>query len=148
MYGGTSLRYDKWHLSENVQKLFLCDSRKFQAQLIYMLYFQHNREANYLFLPNGISEKDIEQITAVQPNTEKRNGNLYENWQPKNQAVHDIFDCIKMGLACFEIAARIYRKDRFKFGEAKVLNKNTIPQKRPENKRKKPVARKPIRRYY
>jgi len=57
--------------------LFLCDAKKFQAELIFMLYFQQSKESNYLFLPESISEKDIAEITSFQPDAEKRNGNLY-----------------------------------------------------------------------
>jgi hypothetical protein len=60
LYGGTQLKYDKWRLSDNLPKLFLCDARKFQAELLFMLYFQSNKETNYLYLPENISQKDIE----------------------------------------------------------------------------------------
>jgi hypothetical protein len=69
MYGGTSLKYDKWKISENLPKLFLCDAKKFQSELIFMLYFHQNKESNYLYLPDGLSEQDIEEITSFQPDT-------------------------------------------------------------------------------
>ena len=127
MYGGTQLKYDKWKISDNMPKLFLCDAKKFQSELIFMLYFQQNKESNYLFLPENISQQDIAEITSFQPDTQKRNGNLYENWTPK-QKIHDIADCLKMGLAAFQISSKIYRKDRFRLGEAKLLN-STKPKK-------------------
>ena len=55
----------------------MCDAKKFQAELIFNLYFQQNAETNFLFLPETIDEKDLEEITAFQPDSEKRNGNLY-----------------------------------------------------------------------
>ena len=132
LYGGTQLKYDKWRLSDNLPKLFLCDARKFQAELLFMLYFQSNKETNYLYLPENISQKDIEQIISFQPNTEKRNGNILENWQPKG--VHDMGDCLKMAICCFQIASRIYRKDKFRYGQAKLLNQT--PLKKTTNKSK------------
>ena len=77
MYGGTSLKYDLWKRSENVPKLFLCDAKKFQADLIFRLYFAKDKANNYLYLPQSLTAEDIEEITAFQPDNEKRNGNLY-----------------------------------------------------------------------
>ena len=143
MYGGTNLKYDKWKPSDNLPKLFLCDAKKFQSELIFMLYFHHNKESNYLYLPQNISEKDVEQITSFQADTEKRNGNLYQNWTPKDK--HDMFDCLKMGLAAFQIASRIYRKDKFKHGQARLLNPLTPKiEKKKIQKPKKAINRKPL----
>ena len=132
MYAGTNLRFDKWKVSDNNPKIFLCDAKKFQADLIFKLYFQNNKQSNYLFLPLTLSEKDIEQITSFQPNNEKRNGHLYQQWIPgKNgDAVHDLFDTLKMGLCAVAISAKIYRKERFLHGEARILNSNKNPLKK------------------
>lgn len=143
MYGGTNLKYDKWKPSQNMPKLFLCDAKKFQSELIFMLYFHNNKESNYLYLPQNISQKDIEQITSFQADTEKRNGNLYQNWTPKDK-VHDMFDTLKMGLACFQIASKIFRKDKFIHGEAKLLNNTKQPLKKSPQKPKKAINRKPL----
>lgn len=140
MYGGTNLKYQKWKPSDNMPKLFLCDAKKFQSELIFMLYFNANKESNYLYLPQNISQQDIEQITSFQADTEKRNGNLYQNWSPKDK-VHDMFDTLKMGIACIQIASKIYRKDKFKHGEARLLNKPNLPKKQIT---KKTVAKKPL----
>ena len=140
MYGGTNLKYQKWKPSQNMPKLFLCDAKKFQSQLIFMLYFSSNKESNYIYLPQNISQQDIEQITSFQADTEKRNGNLYENWTPKDK-VHDMFDTLKMGIACIQIASKIYRKDKFKHGQARLLNKPNVPKKQII---KKTVAKKPL----
>ena len=144
MYAGTNLRFDKWKVSDNNPKIFLCDAKKFQADLIFKLYFQNNKQSNYLFLPLTLTEKDIEQITSFQPNNEKRNGHLYQQWIPgKNgDAVHDLFDTLKMGLCAVAISAKIYRKERFLHGEARILNANKNPLKK---ETKKPMAfKKPI----
>lgn len=144
LYGGTNLKYDKWKPSDNIPKLFLCDAKKFQSQLIFMLYFHNNKESNYLYLPQNISQKDIEQITSFQVDNEKRNGNLYQNWTPKDK-VHDMFDTLKMGIACFQIASKIFRKDKFKHGQARLLNP-LIPKtdKKRIQKTKKAINRKPL----
>ena len=145
MYGGTSLKYDKWKISDNMPKLFLCDAKKFQSELIFMLYYQQSKESNYIFLPENISQQDIAEITSFQPDAEKRNGNLYENWTPKDK-VHDIFDTLKMALAAFQIAAKIYKRDKFKHGEAKILN-HTRAVKKPASKPKKAINRNPLFRH-
>ena len=140
MYGGTNLKYQKWKPSQNMPKLFLCDAKKFQSQLIFMLYFNSNKESNYIYLPQNISQQDIEQITSFQADTEKRNGNLYQNWTAKDK-VHDMFDTLKMGIACIQIASKIYKKDKFKHGQARLLNKPNVPKKQII---KKTVAKKPL----
>ena len=60
LYAGTNLKFEKFKVSENIPKLFLCDSRKFQADLIFKLYFQKNRENSFLYLPETLTEQDIE----------------------------------------------------------------------------------------
>lgn len=127
IYLGTNLKYQKWKPSESIQKAFLVDAKSFQAQLIFMLYFQNNKEANYLFLPENLSEQDFNQITSFQPDTSKRNGNLYQNWDCADR-VHDMFDTVKMAIACFDISAKIFHKDKFKHGEARILNQKQIKQ--------------------
>lgn len=141
LYAGTSLKYDKWKVSDNNPKMFLCDAKKFQSELIFMLHFATNKESNYLFLPDDISEKDIAELISFQPDNEKRNGNLYQNWSCGDR-VHDMADTIKISLAGFSIFSKIFRKDRFRFGEAKILNQNQIQKKPLLNK--KPLIRKPL----
>lgn len=144
MYAGTNLRFDKWKISDNNPKLFLCDARKFQADLIFKLYFQQNRQSNYLYLPKTLTDKDIQEITSFQPNNEKRNGHLYQMWQPKNDAVHDCFDVLKMAICAVNISTKIYRKQRFIHGEARILNTNQIKVKKPISNKKQMVIRKPL----
>lgn len=127
MYGGTNLKYDKWKISDNNKKLFLCDARKFQSELIYLLYYQQYKDKNYLYLPKTLTKEDIEQITTVQPDKTKRNGNLFENWEPVG--VHDFFDVLKQTVAIMQISGKIYRRERFKFGEAKWLNFRKVDEK-------------------
>lgn len=136
MYAGTNLKFEKWKHSDTVPKMFMCDAKKFQAELIFMLYYQKKKETNYLYLPENMSEQDLEQITSFQPDTEHRNGNLFENWTPKDK-VHDMFDTVKMGLACFEISSRIFRKERFAHGEARLINPVNIKHQKPVKKQQK-----------
>ena len=143
LYGGTNLKFDKWKISENNPKLFLCDAKKFQADLIFKLYFQQNKDNNYIYLPQTLTEKDIAEITSFQPDTEKRNGNLYENWTCKD-LVHDIFDVLKMSISISQIAPKIYRKQRFLVGQAKILNQSKKSVKKPIQTTKKTIQRKPL----
>lgn len=143
MYAGTNLKFDKWKVSENNPKLFLCDARKFQADLIFKLYFQQNRQTNYLYLPKTLTDIDIEEITSFQPDNEKRNGGQYENWSCADR-VHDCFDTVKMAICAVNISARIYRKDRFLHGQARILNQTINKPKRASNAKRQTVARKPV----
>ena len=60
MYAGTNLKFEKWKHSDTVPKMFMCDAKKFQAELIFMLYYQKKKETNYLYLPENMSEQDLE----------------------------------------------------------------------------------------
>lgn len=120
LYGGTSLKYDKWKISDNNPKLFLCDAKKFQADLIFKLYDKKDKTSNSILLPNDLSDNDLEQILSVQPDKEKRNGNLFQNWSPKDK-VHDCWDVLKMAIAIRDISFKIYRSDKFKLQKIKGL---------------------------
>lgn len=146
MYAGTSLKFDKWHLSDNNSKLFLCDSKKFQAELIYKLYFQQNRQKNYLFLPKTLTEKDIEEITSFQPDTGKRNGNLYENWipGPKGEAIHDLHDVLKMSIVAIDISSKIFRPQKFKHYQSTLINKRQIVKHDKPKTEKKFMPKRPV----
>lgn len=141
MYAGTNLKYDKFKQSDNIPKMFLCDAKSYQSQMIFHLYFQNNKESNYLYLPQNISQQDLQQITAFQPDNEKRNGNLYQNWTPKDK-VHDMGDVVKMSYSAIDISAKIFRRQKFKHGEAKILNLNNQPK--PQKIKKPIVNRKPL----
>ena len=137
MYSGTSLKYDSFKPSENVPKMFLFNEKTFRSELIFKLYFD---KAHLLRLPKNLSEDDIAEITCIQPDKEKRNGSLYENWIPLHDEVHDAFDVLKMGLCAIKMSPTIYRKDRFRFGEAKVLNPMTRPHEEKKEHRPRPQA--------
>lgn len=137
MYSGTSLKYDSFKPSENVPKMFLFNEKTFRSELIFKLYFD---KAHLLRLPKNLSEDDIAEITCVQPDKEKRNGSLYENWEPLHDEVHDAFDVLKMGLCAIKMSPTIYRKDRFRFGEAKVLNPMTRPHEEKKEHHPRPQA--------
>jgi len=50
-----------------------------------------------------------------------------------------------MALACFQIASKIFRRDKFKHGEAKLLNQNK-PMKKPASSKppKRSINRNPL----
>ena len=128
LYKGTSLKFETWKISQNYNKLFLVDFKKSLSQFIFMLHFNKNKNANYLYLPKNITEKDMQQILSFKPDNTKRNGNLFENWTPEDR-VHDMADTIRYSIICFKIASKIYRKQRFLHGEAKILNIQKQPIK-------------------
>lgn len=140
MYKGTSLKFDTWRVSQNNSKLFLCDFKKTLAEYIFMLNFNKNKESNYLFIHKDISQQDKEEILSFKPDNTKRNGNLLENWTCEDR-IHDMADTIRMGITAFKIASKIYKKQRFRLGEAKILNMNKNPLKKEV---KKPLIKKPI----
>ena len=142
MYTGTSLKYDSFKPSENIPKLFLFNEKTFRSELIFKLYFDKSR---LLKLPKNLSKDDIEEITCIQPDKGKRNGSLYENWEPLHDEVHDAFDVLKMGLCAIKMSPAIYRKDRFRYGEAKVLNPMTRQHEERKEHRPRPRPQAPRR---
>lgn len=121
LYAGTSLKFEKWQISKNNAKIFLCDARKYQAELIFNLYFSKNKKSNYLYLPDNISEKDIAEIIEIQPDKTKRNGHNYENWEASG--VHDGFDILKMAFCFKDIAEKIYKKHLANLDDLSKKNK-------------------------
>lgn len=142
IYMGTHLRFDKFKIGQGNHKMFFCDAKSYQAQLIFRLYFQNNKQRNYLFIPQNISEKDIQEITSFQPDKTKRNGNQYQNWDC-GVKIHDMFDVFKMCLAAIQISSKIFRPDRFKHYKANVFQKNK-PKKTSLQKPQKHVERKSV----
>lgn len=137
MYAGTQLKYDTFKPSESIPKLFLFNEKTFRSELIFKLYFDHN---HLLRLPENLSADDTAEITCVQPDKEKRNGSLYENWEPLHDEVHDAFDVVKMGICAVKLSPTIYRKDKFRHGEAKVLNPQQQAQKEQKPHKPRPQA--------
>lgn len=146
MYVGTQLKYDKNRPSENIHKLWLCDAKSYTAKFVFNVFFNSNKEANYLYLPSDISEKDVAQILAYQPDNTKRNGNLYENWDPADR-IHDMADVIRMLYAAIDISVKIFKKQRFKHGEARILNPNLPHKQKKQVKRPVMMKRKPLFRH-
>ena len=56
-----------------------------------------------------------------------------------------MFDTLKMAIACFQISAKIYKRDKFKHGEARLLNQAKQPKKIIQQKTK--ANRNPLFRY-
>ena len=142
MYSGTSLKYDSIKPSDSVHKLFLFNEKTFRSELIYKLYYDSH---HLLRLPEDLSKSDMDEITCVQPDKEKRNGSLYENWIPLHDEVHDAFDVLKMGLCAVKLSAMIFRSDKFKYGEAKVLQKGSKDKPKQEHQERKPRPSAPRR---
>ena len=76
---------------------------RYQAELLYYLHTQTNREANYLFLPPDPQPELIKHLASYQPMKDKRNGHHYENWEPGDRPDH-LFDSVKMGLVLLDYA--------------------------------------------
>ena len=142
MYSGTSLKYDSIKPSDNVPKMFLFNEKTFRSELIYKLYYDSH---HLLRLPADLGKSDMDEIACVQPDKDKRNGGLYENWIPLHDEVHDAFDVLKMGLCAVKLSAMIFRSDKFRFGEAKVLQKAAKDKPRQERQERKPRPSAPRR---
>lgn len=136
MYSGTQLKYDSFKPSENIPKLFLFNEKTYRSELIFKLYFD---KSHSLRIPKDMRQDDIEEITCVQPDREKRNGNLYENWQPLHDETHDVFDVLKMALCAVKVSATIYRRDRFRHGDAKAICA-AHEKRQPQQARQRPQA--------
>lgn len=149
LYMGSNLKFDKWRFSEKNPRIIQADARKWQAEVIYRLYFHKDKSKNFLFLSETLTEKDMEEITAVQPDKEKRNGQMFENWTP-GEHVHDVFDVVKMYFCALAVSLKIFRGDKFQHCLAQVLEKKKLAQKRlatspkDEEKERKIPERKPL----
>lgn len=133
MYAGTLLTRDKWTLSKNAGRTVLVSARAFQADLIYYLYNQKNKEQNYIYLPEDLSDEVISEITCVQPDKKRKNGHFPENWEPLGEAVHDAFDVLKMALFAVDFSIAMMKKSRFAVGKSPRLIRRWESKTVPDN---------------
>lgn len=136
-YAGTSLKYDKFKIQDRQRRIIYVAARQYQADLIYYLYNQKNREQNYLYLPETVSDRVIKQITVVQPDKTKKNGHFPQNWQPEHQAVHDYFDVAKMAVFGKQFAIKTLSKSHFKLCEAPSIRRRFNTKKLDETTKEK-----------
>lgn len=78
----------------------------YQAELLYLIYTQLNKQNHYWYLSKDVTADYLEQLASVQA-TNTKNGDWYENWESTNGNDH-YFDAEKMWLVMLEFA-----KDRF-----------------------------------
>lgn len=121
MYMGTNLYNELWKKSDTHQRLIIGSARKWQAHLIYHLYSQKNRSENYLFFAPDLSKRVYNQISCVQPNPHKKNGDRPENWEPLSRGIHDWFDVCKMAYLAIDFAVKTMSKKRWRFLKSKAL---------------------------
>lgn len=134
LYSGSNLKFDLFKKSEHHEKMFLFDAKKLQAETIFKLYSQTDKRNGYLFLTDKLTEKDINEILAVQADNTKKNGNQYENWTFGDR-VHDVFDVLKMYFGAVKLSLKIFKKDSFKVGK-NALIKEDLAVKKPNIKPK------------
>lgn len=109
-YKGNSHIGTRWKPSSEAPRLLLANPYQYQADLLYYVHAQRNRENSYWFLPPTIAEEYVEHLAALHPDEKRRNGNRYENWIASNGAADHYFDAEKMLLVAWDFArARLSR---------------------------------------
>ena len=69
---GTAMASASWKLSDNQKKLAIGNEKYFKVQLIYSLYSQKDRNANYFYIAPGIDDEMIKQIVTVKPDPSQK----------------------------------------------------------------------------
>ena len=95
-------QYVKWKRSSPKSKIYYVNARAYQAELLYKIHMQLDREKPYWYLPPDIGADYAKHILSMQPNERKRDGDQYENWEAVGKEDH-WFDCEKMALVASEI---------------------------------------------
>lgn len=126
MYQGCRLQTTNYKPSAN-PRLMLVSARHYQAVLIYYLYSQKKRGQNYFYFPPDISDEVLKQIICVKPDSSKKNGNIPQNWQPENGAVHDFFDVLKMAYFAVQFMIDQLARYKYRFGQSPAIRKRWQP---------------------
>lgn len=120
---GTQLKFDRFKVSNKQTRLVFIASRTYQADLIYYLYQQKDRQRNYLFFPSDVDDRIIKEIRAVQADKTKKNGHFPQNWQAEHQAVHDYFDVCKYAIFGRQFAIKTFQRNRFRLCQSPMLKR-------------------------
>lgn len=116
-FGG---RFQMRYAPSQTARCFNVSAKQYQVQAIFYLHSQKKRETNYMFIDENIDKKYWDQIIAVKPNYNSKNGHVPENWNNGNSADH-AFDCIKMGLWVRDFCIQQLDKQRFNFAQSPRL---------------------------
>ena len=116
MYRGTGAirsgrQYVKWKRSSARSKIYYVNARAYQAELLYRIYTQLDREKPYWYLPPEIGADYAHHILSLQPNERKRDGDQFENYEAVGKEDH-WFDCEKMCIVASEIVQAWMSRNR------------------------------------
>jgi hypothetical protein len=95
-YKGNSAIGKPWKPSSEDARRLLAIPQHFQADLLWLIYHQPNRDGNYWYVDPAATEDYWEQIAAVRSNKKVRHGDRLENWAPVDGGADHHFDSEKM----------------------------------------------------
>lgn len=144
MYQGAALTSSTWRASDNHKRLILGSAKHWQGILIYQLYTQKKRGADYFYFNPEITDDVIKQIVCVKPDSSKKFGDDPANWIPENGAQHDWFDVCKMAYLAVDIAVQTMSRSRWRFCQSPTLKRRWENSIKRENivKQSEPILEK------
>jgi len=128
-YKGNPRIGKRWTISRENAKLLLAMPSTYQAELLYYVYTQDDREKAYWYLPENIDMEYIKQLAAVHENARIRGGDQYENWQATGP--DHFFDCEKMFLALVDYAKANIPAKHWRSGSPAWMPKAKPPKLKP-----------------
>ena len=109
--GDTRTKYKKdknWKRSKTSKKLILGHALKLQADLLYYMYTQNNKDAgNYWYLHENETEEYYSQLADMQKSNRKKDGDMFINWAGTGK--DHCFDCEKQMLLLIDYAKSTFK---------------------------------------
>ena len=141
-YLGTKMTQTRYKASDNITRNFLVSATHYKVDLIYYLYSQKKRNAQYLFFDQNIEQKYWKEVAAVRPDPNSKFGHMPQNFTAQNRQDH-AFDAIKMGYWVRDLSIQNLKKDRFNYCKSPRLKRRFEKQLNKQiNKTQKEVEEK------
>lgn len=98
-----------WQREDKTKKRTVANAKFYQSDLLYLMHVQTKTDANYWWIPEGVSDEYASQLASVQPDNKSKNGHHFENWCAPDGADDHYFDCEKMFRFAVDFAGSILK---------------------------------------
>jgi len=118
-------RKDNFRFSENDENLILAQAKRYNAEMLYLIYSQHETNNNYWSVCCKIERTFTKQMVSFQPPPDDKEAD-FEDWTPFDRQ-HDLFDAHKMALVIHDVAIKHFGAEFFlKLPQSQIIEDEHI----------------------
>ena len=121
-YKGWGSLTTRWKTAKDSMKMIIANPNPFKAELLHYLY--SDQSYRNIWIPPDTPEVWFNHVLDMKPNSKKRSGNEYINWEGSGE--DHLFDCEKMCLLAHEIYMQAIKKKKKKKPQAQRKSKVQI----------------------